>query len=171
MTQTISPFLDNDSWVFNDPSTGLENELLVSGADNFCDMICAKYHIIPERGFTAKFSDKNDLKHHYKFYLIGTYENTESGNLYRCDDDTIWLCENLLKYFDVPPRTIYVHVVEADLLERAKAFVNSRGLKLVYCDNYDLIDPFVVANHLDGLEEFASNSSNIDWINYHLIKI
>lgn len=171
---SISPRLEDGNWLFDDKSRNLQDELLVSGADYLCDLTCDKLKIIPHRGFTINFSDSlDDLPDapDFTLRLLGKCDQSHGGFFYIYDDLAVWLCDNLLAYFDNPPDNIYISVVESKIIREAKELVKKAGFQLVWCSNYNLIEPFIVRLYLDGMEKFASTSPNIDWINYHVVDL
>lgn len=167
---TIHPYLTHGMWVFDDATVGLVKEPLVDGADDLCDRICERWHLIPSRGFSISASAIP--------FVDGDGELTficqrNDGYTYICDGELVWLCGNLLKYFPIPPRTIYFKVAEAAAVRGARAFCLTKGFYLVYDQNpyLELLNDNLVEHCLDGLEVFASGTPNIDWMNYSLVNI
>ena len=103
---TISPYRYHNQWVFDDASKGLDKEPFVSGADLLIDRLVAGMPGAAD-GFTMIFSDAPFPG--YQANLVWRRPEWE-GNWYYCPqfDMEGWLCPALLKYFDAPPREIYV---------------------------------------------------------------
>src|SRR5262249_28102851 len=104
----IEPYRYLGMWVFDDPRVGLAQEPFVGGADTMIDRVTAH---LPDadKGFVMVFSafPFPDAE----FRLDGRKEDG-SGNFYYSPefDAEGWLCPALLRYFDKPPREIYVQV-------------------------------------------------------------
>ena len=103
---TIHPYRYHGTWVFDDPGVGLEREPFVSGADTIIDVFAEN---IPEAesGFDVVFSAAPfpgcDAE-------LAWVRAELDGNWYRLDEPPMegWLCPALLKYFDSPPKRLYV---------------------------------------------------------------
>jgi hypothetical protein len=104
----IAPYHHLGMWVFDDPRVGLVQEPFVSGADTLIDRAVA--HIPDARsGFLLLFSSSPFPGHGIRL----EWRRVDSdGNWYysRAFDLEGWLCPALLRYFDGPPREIYVQV-------------------------------------------------------------
>jgi hypothetical protein len=101
----IYPYKYEGLWVFDDLKVGLAQEPFVSGADVIIDRMTSQ---IPnaERGFRLLFSSTPFPG----FTAQLDWRRADlGGNWYysRDLDSEGWLCPALLKYFDVPPKTIY----------------------------------------------------------------
>lgn len=168
-----------ETWAFTDKELGLENELLVFGADRLCDRICAELHIKPERGFTAVFEDyERYLKEPSKeapppsshqsrrLTLLGEAEN---GYTYLYGTEAVWLCANLLKYFDTPPKTIAFYIEEEMAIYKARLLAAKNGYRFIYSSDYSVIEPLLKAEHLEELDDICMLYPSVDWLNYHLI--
>jgi len=104
----IAPYHYLGAWVFDDPRAGLVQEPFVSGADTLIDRAVAD---IPEArsGFLLLFSSSPFPGHQFRL----EWRRVEAdGNWYYSRDFDIegWLCPALLRYFDEPPRALYVQV-------------------------------------------------------------
>lgn len=104
----IAPYKYLGMWVFDDPSVGLIQEPFVAGADAMIDRAVAE---IPnaEQGFTLIFSARPFPGHQLR---LEWRRAGDSGNWYFSPELAIegWLCPALLRYFESPPRKIYVQV-------------------------------------------------------------
>jgi hypothetical protein len=104
----IAPYKHHGMWVFDDPRVGLVQEPFVSGADTMIDRVVAE---IPnaEQGFTLIFSGGSFPGHQFR---LEWRRADGSGNWYYSQDLDMegWLCPALLRYFDGPPKEIYVQV-------------------------------------------------------------
>jgi hypothetical protein len=102
----IAPYRWMGMWVFDDPQKGLTREPFVGGADILIDYMVAD---VPDagNGFTLLFSAEPFPGFQHRFDWV---RPEMSGNVYRSEafDREGWLCPALLKYFDAPPRHIYV---------------------------------------------------------------
>jgi hypothetical protein len=104
----IAPYYYLGMWVFDDPRVGLAQEPFVSGADTLIERAVA--HIPEARsGFLLLFSSSPFPGHDIRL----EWRRAESdGNWYHSRDFELegWLCPALLRYFDEPPREIFVQV-------------------------------------------------------------
>jgi hypothetical protein len=104
----IAPYRHLSMWVFDDPRVGLVQEPFVSGADVIIDRAVA--HIPDARsGFLMLFSSTPFPGHMYRL----EWRRAEmDGNWYYSPDLDLegWLCPALLKYFEKPPRALYMQV-------------------------------------------------------------
>jgi hypothetical protein len=94
------------TWVFDDPRVGLQQEPFVSGVPEMIDDLVRD---IPNarRGFRLVFSFAPFPGHQRRL----VWQREESGgNWYRADDLPLegWLCPALFRYFDEAPPEIYV---------------------------------------------------------------
>lgn len=104
----IAPYRYLGTWVFDDPRVELVQEPFVSGADAIIDRAIAH---IPDAqsGFLLLFSSSPFPGHSYRL----EWRRAEmDGNWYYAPalDMEGWLCPALLKYFDRPPRELYMQV-------------------------------------------------------------
>jgi len=113
----IQPYFKG-TWVFDDPDVGLQAEAFVAGADTFIDLVTAQ---IPDarKGFTMVFSGQPFPGAQFRLDWQGAEGN---GNVYYSADldHAGWLCPALLRYFDTPPRNIYVQIKPKDKAPEAK---------------------------------------------------
>jgi hypothetical protein len=102
----LMPYRFQGMWVFDDERTGLYREPFVSGADRMIDVLVED---IPkaESGFRLIFSESP-----FPGFTVELRWQREEygGNWYFSPayDMEGWLCPALLKYFDRPPKNIYV---------------------------------------------------------------
>jgi hypothetical protein len=102
----ISPYKYNDTWVFDDPATGLVREPFVAGIPEIINFLVKD---IPDadKGFRMLFSSKP-----FPGYMMKvTWIREEcGGNWYYSEELKMegWLCPALFKYFKEAPKEIYV---------------------------------------------------------------
>jgi hypothetical protein len=104
----IAPYKHHGTWVFDDPRVGLQQEPFVAGADTMIDKAVKD---IPDAasGFVLVFSGTPFPGHRLKL----EWRRAESGGDWYYSSQLQqegWLCPALLRYFDKPPREIYVQV-------------------------------------------------------------
>ena len=104
----IAPYRYLGMWVFDDSRVGLVQEPFVSGADAIIDRAVAP---IPDAqsGFLLLFSSLPFPGHEFRL----EWRRAEmDGNWYYSPDLNMegWLCPALLKYFDKPPRELFMQV-------------------------------------------------------------
>ena len=103
----IAPYKYYGSWVFDDERVGLVKEPFVAGADIMMEALVAN---IPDaaKGFILLFSSTPFPGHTDKLDWKRT--DPDGGNWYRWEAYKLegWLCPALLKYFEKPPKQIYV---------------------------------------------------------------
>lgn len=106
--QVIAPYWAEDcqTWVFDDPRTGLVQEPFVSGVPEMIDELVQD---IPDarQGFRMLFSTAPFPG----WQRRPTWVREElGGNWYRSDDPPGegWLCPALFRYFESAPRELYV---------------------------------------------------------------
>ena len=106
----INPYKHRGQWVFDDPAVDLDKEPFVAGADGMIDLATSSIEDA-ENGFTMLFSDIPFPGHQIELNWVGA---EAGGNVYIWKDTGAvgWLCPALLKYFDSPPKNIYVQVKE-----------------------------------------------------------
>ena len=104
----IHPYLDQGTWVFDDPARDLVKEPFVMGIP---EMIEKATIGIPnaDRGFTAVFSaqpfpgatlELQRVREEHGGWWYGWANTKQEG----------WLCPALFRYFDDAPERIFVHV-------------------------------------------------------------
>ena len=109
---TIRPYLWEGVWVFDDAAVGLVREALVYGMPELIRMATAEAGIEnPERGFVALFS--RDPFPGATIELSWVREEM-NGNIYVWRGQEGWLCPALLRYFDPPPRKLFIEVRPGD---------------------------------------------------------
>jgi hypothetical protein len=102
----IFPYRLEGVWVFDDAAAGLVREPFISGTDNILDVLTEH---IPEaaNGFKIIFSPRPFPGYTARFvWTRAEY----GGNWYRWPERKMegWLCPALLKYFESPPKEIFV---------------------------------------------------------------
>jgi hypothetical protein len=104
----IRPYRYSGLWVFDDERVGLRQEPFVAGADVILDKLTSG---IPnaEKGFTLLFSEYEFPGYQLRFDWVCAQA---SGNAYRSSalDMEGWLCPALLRYFERPPRELFVQI-------------------------------------------------------------
>jgi hypothetical protein len=107
----IRPYKWSGLWVFDDPQRGLDKEPFVGGADTMIDVATRS---IPdaEQGFVAVFSAGPfpDAQ-----IVLEWVREEGGGNVYRWPEQGMegWLCPALLKYFQKPPRQLFLQIKRA----------------------------------------------------------
>lgn len=114
MIKTIYPYWTGFAWAFDDADVGLEAEPLVSGSS---EVVTALMDLkgIPGDKLALTFSDTS----FDGFDIVANWIEADEygvGNWYQADvnGETMvgWLCPALLKYFDSPPKTLFVRAHE-----------------------------------------------------------
>lgn len=122
-TMTIFPYLIGQTWVFDDPSTGLKEEAFVLGASEMVHRL-VRAKAIPNagQGFSLSFADK-PFDHEVELHWITPSDAATAkgwrlnelpaeGNWYKGnvagEQMICWLCPALFCYFDQAPAKIFV---------------------------------------------------------------
>ena len=104
--RVISPYKYQGTWVFDDPAVDLVREPFVSGADTVLDYLAQS---IPnaEAGFMLYFAPGPFPGAQVKIEWV---REEYGGNWYKLTDPPMegWLCPALLKYFETPPKEIWI---------------------------------------------------------------
>lgn len=107
----IRPYRWNGQWVFDDERVGLDKEPFVAGADTMIDAATQRKGIAnPDEGFLLLFSGQPFPG--AEMELIWLREEY-GGNVYGWEGREGWLCPALLRYFEQPPKKIYVQMRDA----------------------------------------------------------
>ncbi len=104
----IAPYNDEGLWVFDDARVGLVQEPFVGGADTIIDLLVA--HIPNARdGFAMLFSSADFPGSQHR---LEWRRPDRSGNVYYSEALGLegWLCPALLRYFEAPPKELFVQV-------------------------------------------------------------
>ena len=104
----IFPYRLEGVWVFDDATKGVVREPFISGADKILDVL-AEHIPNAADGFKIIFSAKPFPGYTTRFvWTRAEY----GGNWYRWPEQQMegWLCPALLKYFESPPKEIFVQV-------------------------------------------------------------
>ena len=104
----IYPYKHHGLWVFDDEDVALEKEPFISGADTLIEhALKAKGISDGEEGFRLLFSASQFPGSDFKFDWA---REGDGGNWYHSKDFEIdgWLCPALLRYFESPPKEIFV---------------------------------------------------------------
>jgi hypothetical protein len=102
----IAPYRFEGTWVFDDPSVGLEREPFVMGVPEMIDELVEGIPTARE-GFRLIFSERPFPGYQKEVTWV---REEEEGNWYRLEDPPMegWLCPALLRYSEKPPAKIYV---------------------------------------------------------------
>ena len=104
--RVICPYKFGSAWVFDDPDVELVREPFVFGADTMLDWLTES---IPdaENGFMLYFAPGPFPGATLKLEWV---RSEFDGNWYRLENPPMegWLCPALFKYFEEPPKEIYV---------------------------------------------------------------
>ena len=102
----IEPYWYEGTWVFDDPSKGLDKEPFVQGIAEMIDVLVED---IPNAraGFVLLFSSQPFVGYRVELTLV---REEYGGHWYKPKDYYAegWLCPALLKYFDAPPESLYI---------------------------------------------------------------
>lgn len=102
----IAPYEHAGTWVFDDPTVGLVKEPFVAGIPEMIDDLVKD---IPnaKSGFRLLFSAQAFPGHQ----RVLTWSRSDgTGNYYRLDDPPMegWICPALFKYYETPPKQLFV---------------------------------------------------------------
>jgi len=102
----IFPYRLEGVWVFDDAAAGLIREPFISGADKILDALT---ECIPDAANGVKIFFSARPFQGYTTRFVWTRTEYE-GNWYRWPERQMegWLCPALLKYFETPPKEIFV---------------------------------------------------------------
>ena len=104
----IAPYKYLDIWVFDDEKKGLIQEAFVGGADTIIDLLTSQ---IPDaqNGFVMVFSGSEFPGFQHR---VEWRREQGTGNVYYSNELKTegWLCPALLRYFQTPPRDIFLQV-------------------------------------------------------------
>jgi hypothetical protein len=102
----IEPYRYQDTWVFDDASRGLEKEPLVQGIPEVIDVLVTDIRN-PRAGFVPLFSSQPFAGYQVELTLV---REEYGGHWYKPKDLQAegWLRPALLKYFDAPPKSLYI---------------------------------------------------------------
>jgi hypothetical protein len=102
----IAPYWYHGTWVFDDPSVGLDREPFVSGIPEMIDHIVQD---IPNArdGFRLTFSAEPFPGYDYELTHV---REEYGGHWYALENPRMegWLCPAMFKYFDMAPKRIFV---------------------------------------------------------------
>ena len=103
---TLKVYRHNDMWVFDDDDRELVKEPFVGGTDTIISVLMDQMNIDDDKVIiTFSCGEFPGAQITYEWM-----HPSGSGNQYWCPqlDMEGWLCPALLKYFDTPPKKIYV---------------------------------------------------------------
>jgi hypothetical protein len=102
----IEPYWYQDTWVFDDPSLGLDKEPFVQGIPEMIDVLVKD---IPNArsGFVLLFSSQPFAGYQAELTLV---REEFGGHWYKAKDYGAegWLCPALFRYFDAAPESLYI---------------------------------------------------------------
>jgi hypothetical protein len=93
------------SWVFDDDSVGLYKEALVAGADTICEKLSKQ---VGREDVVLQFSEFAFPSHKIRVDYITGDVKTGTTYIWKTEDQVLWLCPALGKYFDHTPKSLYV---------------------------------------------------------------
>lgn len=102
----IRPYKWMGMWVFDDPRVGLVKEPFVAGIPAIIEEAVKGFEN-PTAGFTCLFNDTGLPK---PTLILDKVDEESGGTWYnwRGTEFTGWLCPALLKYYPIPPQTLYI---------------------------------------------------------------
>lgn len=120
----LKPYKYLGTWVFDDPSTGLEKEAFVAGVPEILEGLLAANGIPleeAEQGFKLTFSSVAFPG--YQLQAIWSREEA-GGNWYKEKETGHegWLCPALFKYFESAPAALFIR---ADSLPQGERLLNT----------------------------------------------
>jgi hypothetical protein len=121
---TIRPYWDGATWVFDDPPRGLAREPFVAGTPDIIDRALDEAGLPPRQPFLVVFSDREFPGCRI---VLERVREEAGGHWYRCGDMEGWLCPALLRYFGAAPVRIYCQIVSADLARAQPARMGHAG--------------------------------------------
>jgi hypothetical protein len=84
------------------------------------------------------------------------------------NDETLWLCGNLLRYFDQAPNYLYVNFDEVKVIDIAKMAAGESNKRLISSYHMETIDKAMLQEQ--SLEEpLLGKYPSVKWSEYHLI--
>lgn len=105
---TIRPYWDGTTWVFDDPQRGLVREPFVAGTPEMIDRALEEAGLPPRRPFSVVFSDREFPGCRIALERV---REESGGSWYRWAGIEGWLCPALLRYFDAAPPRIYCRII------------------------------------------------------------
>ena len=92
-------------WAFDDAAKDLHREAFVAGADTLCAQLARQ--VGNTDAVTILFSKTKFPTAQIRLDWVGP-EGGGNQYVWKETDHKLWLCPALLKYFDTPPKRIYV---------------------------------------------------------------
>lgn len=107
-TFVIFPYKLGDTWVFDDPSRGLDREPFVGQAARILDRLTANISDATS-GFRLTFSSSELTGDAHR---LSWRRSGVKGDWYHSEEFGTegWLCPALLEYFSAPPRELFIRV-------------------------------------------------------------
>ena len=93
----------DDCWWFDDPVKIIIKEELVMGSPEFIEKRLAE----GSEEFNLIFSDREIVDCDF---VLEFSRFEESGYIYQCRNQEMWLCSVLKKYYDIVPENLYLKV-------------------------------------------------------------
>jgi hypothetical protein len=157
---TITPYIYEGNWVFDDPAVNLDKEAFINGADL---LIYKLVENIPHatNGFILNFSAMPFDGYSVKLdWLHGDSE----GNWYLSEQYQMdgWLCPSLLKYFSKPPKELYVG---AEPLPKSLIVKNSQAAQMAeMIENLKLEENISLRDGYKKAQNSAQTESHADLV-------
>lgn len=184
-----SPNATSTEWVFDDPIKGLDKEALILGVDDYLDALCERYHIKRTGGVSVNFSDESrDLwtpaidhpqaTNLIKLVTLKFIGHHAGGHTYLIENDRVlgrnnealWLCNNLLRYFETPPKRLYITFDEVTVVDVARHIASEAGKTLISANHYDIVQDLIQADQsLDQFSPLLGEWPSVKWSEYYLL--
>ena len=104
--QVIYPYLHKGTWVFDDEDKSLYREPFIAGIDQMLTNVVDSEHL-DESGFSLFFSSSPIPGFNF---LLNFIKSEHGGNWYNSPKFGMdgWLCPAFYKYFESPPKNLYL---------------------------------------------------------------
>jgi hypothetical protein len=132
MLYRLRTYKYDSQWCFDDEERGVEEEPFVRGTDRILDYLAANA-VLPQLGFDLLVSAEPFPESMARFKHL---DSVDGGELYEWDtpsngDSLVgWLCSVFYKYFQEPPKYLYVGVESLYVKVSASTAVLKEGVKL-----------------------------------------
>lgn len=114
---SLSAYVKNDMWMFDDESRDIKEEPFVAGADTMFDLMSGRsanlsidqcnivFGSTPIPDYDVHVKLKGDDGHDGHYYVVEKFVKYPAVETFK-----FWLCPALLAFFDEAPENIYVSV-------------------------------------------------------------
>ena len=114
---SLSAYVKNDMWMFDDESRDIKEEPFVAGADTMFDLMSGRsadlsidrcnivFGSTPIPDYDVHVKLKGDDGHDGHYYVVNKFIKYPAVETFK-----FWLCPALLAFFDEAPQDIYVSV-------------------------------------------------------------